>query len=153
MNRIQIHMEHNGDLIIGGMSRFRTVGCGWWDDLSGDNGPGEYSPEQRRRFEATAYRIMKRDHIKVPPKSINGRTVKLEGETFSERWLVHYYNLRHFQPCREVASFVANRMTGEYHRGDQLSFEEDLARLCAASKILALSKTKGPRKPKKGQKQ
>ena len=61
----------------------------------------------------------------------------LDGEYYTEMWLSHYYHVRYFQPCRQVASFIAGRLTGEYHEGNNVSKEEDLARLCAAQKILA----------------
>ena len=64
----------------------------------------------------------------------------LDGEKYSKLWLAHYYNVRYFQPCRQVASFIAGRLTGEYHEGNEVSFELDLARLCAASKILGQRK-------------
>ena len=105
----------------------------------------ETNKKQRLKFEQRVYRLMRRrEKIRYPSRRlINGSEVKIKDgrltlgyEVYTERWLVHYYHLRHFQPCREVSSFVAGRMTGEYHEGNDVSFELDVERLCAAREIL-----------------
>jgi hypothetical protein len=109
-------------------------GAGWWkltDEV--------FTPSRKRlKFELLVYRLMRdREKIPFPRRSkVNGSPVKIQGETYSERWLVHYYHLRHFQPCRQVASFTAGRMTGEYHEGNGVSAELDYERLFKAREIL-----------------
>ena len=95
-------------------------------------------PARRLKYERFVYRLM-RKMARIPyplRKHVNGSLVKIQDETYSERWLVHYYNLRHFQPCRQVASFTAGRMTGEYHEGNDVSAKLDYERLFKAREIL-----------------
>lgn len=99
---------------------------------------GKIDAWSRLKFELQVYRLM-RDREKIPfpfRSKVNGLTVKIEGEIYTERWLVHYHNLRHFQPCRQVASFTAGRMSGEYHEGNDVSEELDYLRLAKAREIL-----------------
>jgi len=95
-------------------------------------------PARRLKYERFVYRLM-RKMARIPyplRKHVNGSLVKIQDETYSERWLVHYYNLRHFQPCRQVASFTAGRMTGEYHEGNDVRAKLDYERLFKAREIL-----------------
>jgi hypothetical protein len=81
----------------------------------------------RKKLERRAGALMKeRENIPPLPKGLKPR----------ERWLAHYYNLRHFQPCRQVASFLASRLTGRYHGGNNVSPQLDVKWLCAGRRIL-----------------
>ena len=153
--RIYNQMERNIGLLIDAMRRGGYDG--WWDGL--DHGleawinsdPG-LGPKWQHRMERRAYGLMRKDNIRIPRRvkadsemvAVEDKRLTLGQEMYSKRWLIHYYNLRHFQTCREIASFVSSRITGEYHNGHDLEFEEDLARLYAASKILGQRKTAAP---------
>lgn len=127
-----ITMVRNQQLLLSGLGRSS------WEEMAGFRDAGMRTHDERKQIETQVYRIMRNDHILRPRGSKTDLdTVEINGEKYSERWLKHYYFLRHFQPCREIASFLASRMTGEYHNGKEVSFEKDIARLCAAQNILA----------------
>jgi hypothetical protein len=136
-------MSKYGDMIVNQQWLIGQKAPNWYD-LAGGREEWESTDEDRNftakrsQYERSVYRLM-RKRAKIPypfRKYVNGSLVKIRDETYTERWLVHYYNLRHFQPCRQVASFVAGRLSGEYHEGNDVSFELDLVRLCQARQIL-----------------
>ena len=79
--------------------------------------------DQRDKIAAIVYRALK---LPRPPKRLSDR----------ERWLIHYSNLRYFQPCRQIASFLASRMTGLYYGGNKVSDRLDRRWLWSARLIL-----------------